>query len=80
MKVAALIGINYSDDASSKLNGCIDDIENMNEVLIKHYGYESLNFIMLRDDNAPKMPKRSALLAALHYIVKVSKSNLYTII
>lgn len=75
MKVALLIGINYSDDASSKLNGCINDIDNMKEVLIKQYGYESSNIIMLRDDTPSKMPTRNAILAAFQNIVNASKSD-----
>ena len=78
MKVALLIGINYSNDPASKLNGCINDIDNINEVLIKQYGYESSNIIMLRDDNPSKMPTRNAILAAFQNIVNASKSNLCT--
>jgi metacaspase-1 len=75
MKVGLLIGINYSSDASSKLNGCINDIDNMKEVLVKQYGYESSNIIMLRDDTPSRMPTRNAILAAFQSIVKASKSE-----
>jgi hypothetical protein len=54
MKKALLIGINYSDYNSNsiiKLNGCIDDIINIQNTLIKYYGYDSSNIIMLRDDS-----------------------------
>jgi Caspase domain len=64
MNAALLIGINYSRDASSKLNGCINDIDDIREVLIKHYSYESSNVIMLRYDNPSKMPTRNSVLAA----------------
>jgi metacaspase-1 len=64
MNVALLIGINYSRNASSKLNGCVNDIDNIKEVLIKHYGYESSNIIVLRYDNPSKMPTRNSILAA----------------
>ena len=54
MKKALLIGINYSDYNSNsiiKLNGCIDDIINIQNTLIKYYGYDSSNIVMLRDDS-----------------------------
>jgi len=54
MKKALLIGINYSDYNSNsiiKLNGCIDDIINIQDTLIKYYGYDSSNIVMLRDDS-----------------------------
>lgn len=49
-KMALLIGINYEGDEASKLNGCINDIENVNRMLTNHFGYKSENVTMLRDD------------------------------
>ena len=37
-KFALLIGINYKG-TSNELNGCINDVMNMRDVLIKHFGY-----------------------------------------
>jgi hypothetical protein len=58
MKKALLIGINYSDcntntitNTSIKLNGCIDDIINIQNTLTKYYGYDPTNIVMLRDDS-----------------------------
>ena len=75
MRVALLIGINYSSDASSQLNSCMNDIDNIKEVLIKQYGYESSNIIILRYDNPSKIPTRNSILAAFQYIANASKSN-----
>jgi hypothetical protein len=50
MKKALLIGINYDSIPNIKLNGCIDDIVNMRNMLIDAYGYIESNIIMLRDD------------------------------
>lgn len=49
-KRALLIGINYTSIPEITLNGCIDDIVNMRNVLIDAYDYQSSNIVLLRDD------------------------------
>ena len=75
MKVALLIGINYTSIPESTLQGCINDIKNMSNVLISQYGYDASNITMLRDDDTTKMPTRAAMLSALNNIVIASKSK-----
>jgi len=50
MKKALLIGINYKSIPDISLNGCIDDIINMREMLVNQYLYDASNIVMLRDD------------------------------
>ena len=50
MKKALLIGINYLNKPNIQLDGCINDIVNMRNMLIDAYDYSSANIIMLRDD------------------------------
>jgi len=71
MKKALLIGINYIN-SNIKLNGCIDDIVNMNTVLKDIYNYDSV--IMLRDDisNPATMPTKQNILSALNNLIKDS--------
>lgn len=70
MKKALLIGINYIN-SNVQLNGCIEDIVNMNAVLTNNFLYDNVK--MLRDDmNTP--PTRSNILAALRELV-VSSAN-----
>lgn len=52
VKKAVLIGINYYNVPSARLNGCINDITNMKNTLISNYGYNENDIIMLRDDNS----------------------------
>lgn len=54
-KRALLIGINYASIPDITLNGCIDDIINMRNVLIDAYDYQSSNIVLLRDDNSDPM-------------------------
>jgi hypothetical protein len=49
-KKALLIGINYYDTPAASLNGCVNDVVNMRNMLIDAYGYDSENIKVLRDD------------------------------
>lgn len=65
-KRALLIGINYAQNPSAKLQGCIDDIISIRGVLIDAYGYSPDNIAVLRDDDITKMPTRQSILNALN--------------
>jgi hypothetical protein len=49
MKKALLVGINYYG-TSNQLNGCINDVQNIRNMLIDAYGYCKEDILMLRDD------------------------------
>lgn len=71
-KRALLIGCNYSAIPSVKLQGCINDIINVRNMLVDAYDYPIENIIVLRDDNPASvatMPTRSNILAALKTVV-----------
>jgi len=72
MKKALLIGINYIQNPDITLRGCIDDIENMHNVLVSAYGYEPANIIMLRDDYPSKMPTHKNILGYLKMLASQS--------
>lgn len=69
-KKALLIGINYLD-SSSALNGCINDVINMRNMLIDAYGYNSTNITVLREDTDNK-PTRANIIDSLTSIVAQS--------
>jgi hypothetical protein len=75
-KKALLIGINYYDNPSNKLNGCINDAVNMRNMLIDAYGYDSNNIAILRDDAADSInkPTRANILSNLSSIIAQSGS------
>lgn len=61
-KKALLIGINYFE-SPYELHGCITDIENMKNVLIKHYQFREEDIVVLRDDeHADELPTRDTIL------------------
>ena len=70
-KKALLIGINYLDSPTNALNGCINDVINMRNMLIDAYGYESSNITVLREDTDNK-PTRANIINNLTSIVAQS--------
>jgi hypothetical protein len=74
-KKALLIGINYLSIPANILKGCINDIENMQEVLIGGLQYNSSNIVMMRDDlSGNVVPTRQNILDHLNSLVSVSSS------
>jgi len=73
-KKALLIGINYTSIPDITLNGCIDDIVNMRNVLIDAYDYQSSNITLLRDDNPNFIPTRDNIIAQLNLLAQQSSS------
>ena len=65
-KIALLIGINYTG-TDSQLNGCINDIYNVKENLINHFGYSESNITIITDNTDSK----PTAMNILHSIAKV---------
>ena len=59
-KKAVLVGCNYYN-TPNQLNGCINDIINIRNMLINVYGYSSSNIIMLHDNTDPDFIKSNGL-------------------
>jgi hypothetical protein len=74
-KRALLIGINYLQNPAARLNGCIEDVNNIRGLMIDAYGYSSQNIIMLRDDNGSFMPTKRNIINALQNIIASSGVN-----
>ena len=74
MKKALLIGINYYDISNITLNGCINDIININNMLIDAYNYDMNDIIMLRDDDSSTYtpPTRENILNSLRTLISES--------
>ena len=70
VKRAVLIGINYNSIPDLTLNGCINDVILMRNVLIDAYGYNRNNITILRDDGLSQyeLPTRSNIMSNLEVL------------
>ena len=75
-KKALLIGINYYDTPAASLNGCVNDVVNMRNMLVDAYGYDSANITVLRDDavDAVNKPTAANIVKQLASIISQSAS------
>lgn len=64
---ALLIGINYYGSPAA-LRGCINDVNNMHNLITETYGWQPENIRVLTDDGASGMPTRANILNALHWL------------
>ena len=53
-RYAVLVGINYYDEPSSKLGGCINDAINQKRVLTENFEFDERNIKMLTDEPGNK--------------------------
>lgn len=72
MKKALLVGINYESNPNARLYGCINDINNMSDVLVDAFGYRLENITKLRDDVQQFQPTRANILTRLAQLVRDS--------
>jgi hypothetical protein len=75
-KRALLVGINYVGTAS-ELHGCINDVMNMKEMLIKQYGYQEANITLMTDSTETKPTRKNILTELLKLIVSGAKTMFF---
>ncbi|CAG8332909.1 unnamed protein product [Penicillium nalgiovense] len=73
---ALLIGINYAGQPNA-LKGCINDVTNMSDFLIKRFGYKREDMVFLTDDqqNPMSIPTKANIIRAMHWLVKDAQPN-----
>lgn len=77
MKKALLVGINYRG-TPNELNGCINDVINMRNFLIKRLKYHPNNILLLTDDTEQK-PTKENIINSLNWLISGNgrKSRLF---
>ena len=79
VKRALLIGINYLENNQYRLNGCINDVINVESMLVDAFNYEMDNITVMRDDiyyaNDQLFPNTTNILRELNKIFDESKEN-----
>jgi hypothetical protein len=71
-KKALLIGCNYVN-TNNELNGCINDVKEMKNILMNIFKYEESDIFLLTDYD--EKPTRSNIISKLKHLVELS-SNL----
>jgi hypothetical protein len=75
VKRALLIGINYIG-TDNELNGCINDVKNMSDLLIKSFNYDISNIQILSDDQPEEFkPTRINILTFIEKFTKLTESG-----
>lgn len=74
-KKALLVGINYKN-TDSELYGCINDVLNMKNFLIKNGGYKEENITLLSDDSIIK-PTKINIIDQLYKLITSGKEKLF---
>lgn len=69
---ALLIGINYKD-SNNELNGCINDINNIKNILITKYGFKKDYILVLTDDTKIK-PTRKNIIKSFRWLNSSNKT------
>lgn len=68
MKKALLFGLNYLNDSSSALGGCINDAKNLKNLLVTRLGYQPEDVLLCTDETEVK-PTRAIMLRLLRELV-----------
>jgi hypothetical protein len=77
---ALLIGINYFG-TGNQLSGCVNDIENVKDLLINTLGFADKNIVVMVDSEddpshlSPCRPTRAKVVAAIQSIVKATQAG-----
>ena len=74
-KKALLVGINYTGTEAA-LNGCINDVKNVQQLLITKFGYKEADITMLTDETELH-PTRNNILAYFLDLLLSDNSDLY---
>jgi hypothetical protein len=72
MKKALLIGINYKN-TENQLNGCINDVVQIKELLMRQFSYREENITFITDETDVK-PTKNVILSQLKKLVDNSKN------
>lgn len=73
-KIALLIGINYNN-TDNKLNGCINDVHNIKNVLINKFNYNPKNINMITDETSRKPTANNILYSIYEMLIRCHKDK-----
>jgi hypothetical protein len=68
---ALLVGINKYQMANADLNGCVNDVTNVRDILLKYFGYKADDIRVVSDERATK----KAIMERLAWLTKGAKAG-----
>lgn len=71
IKKALLVGINKYKIPGANLNGCVNDVTNVRDILLKYFGFDIPNIRLLVDERATK----SNIISHLNWLVTKAKAG-----
>ncbi len=77
-KYAVTIGINYSTNPYAKLNGCINDANDIKNILISKCGYEPENVTQLLDESGYQYPTKQNIINIFNTLVSKATDEGFT--
>lgn len=72
-KAALLIGINYKN-TNHELNGCINDVNDVKQVLISQYSFNKKNIKIISDDTT-NPPTRQNIMNGIDWLIEKNKNG-----
>lgn len=76
IKRGLLIGINYIDNPFNKLNGCINDVNNIKALLVNKFMYNPTNITILTDDGKSNgIPTKMNIIQNINTLISLTKSG-----
>lgn len=75
-KLAWVMGLNYNDDESLKLNGCINDTEIIKLILLNKFNYLDENIIVMTDNTEIKPTKQNIQAMFKSILERIEKENI----
>lgn len=71
MKKALLVGINKYKIPGANLNGCVNDVTNLRDILLKYFGFDISDIKVITDERATK----KAILDGLNWLCDGARAN-----
>jgi len=70
-RMALLVGINDYPGSQNDLHGCVNDITNVYDVLVKYFSFQPADIVLLSDSRA----RKSAIMSALKTLLAAGKDG-----
>lgn len=76
-KKALFVGINYFAHPKAKLEGCVEDVKNVQNYIVQHHGFQPANIKTLTDEagSGNELPTRTNILNSMKWLAEGAKAG-----